>query len=186
MATKQGKNAGAPGPKIEEDREHFRGYLQAYRSFKEAMETDEYDEPLAAMASAVERIRAAMPDEARAVDAGFAAMNEMWDRATSALIDVCYHECERRALAPDLTRSKDKSKQAKARHAKDPKQAAKAGALELWKERHAGKHPKLRTVEQFAIEVMRRWPDELQSAKVICGWSAAWTKAVKEGKNPVC
>jgi len=65
------------------------------------------------------------------------------------------------------------------------KAQAKSGALELWKERNAGKHPKLRTVEQFATEVMRRWP-VLTSAKVICGWSAKWTKEVANGKNPVC
>ena len=65
------------------------------------------------------------------------------------------------------------------------KAEAKAGALALWKERQAGRHPKLRTVEQFATEVMRRWP-VLSSAKVICGWSARWTKEVKGGKNPVC
>jgi hypothetical protein len=75
------------------------------------------------------------------------------------------------------------------RKLKDPvsraKADAKAGALLLWQERRAGKHPKLGTVEQFAIEVMRRWP-VLKSAKVICGWSANWTKQVKAGKNPVC
>lgn len=66
---------------------------------------------------------------------------------------------------------------------KDPKQAAKAGALALWNDRRAGKHPKLRTVEQYALEVMRRWP-VLTSAKVICGWSAKWTKDVREGRTP--
>lgn len=65
------------------------------------------------------------------------------------------------------------------------KAAAKAAALELWKERHAGKHPKLGTVNQYATEVMRLWPI-LQSSKVICDWSAKWTKQVKDGKNPVC
>lgn len=74
---------------------------------------------------------------------------------------------------------------ASVRLANDPKQAAKAGALELWKERHTGKHPRLRTVEQYATEVMRRWP-VLESAKVICGWSANWTKTMKEGKTPAC
>jgi len=65
------------------------------------------------------------------------------------------------------------------------KAEAKSGALLLWQERRAGKHPKLGTVEQYATEVMRRWP-VLKSPKVICGWSARWTKEVKAGKNPVC
>ena len=65
------------------------------------------------------------------------------------------------------------------------KRVAKAGALELWIERNNGKHRRLRTVEQFATEVMRRWPI-LTSAKVICGWSAEWSKQVKGGGNPVC
>lgn len=62
---------------------------------------------------------------------------------------------------------------------------AKAEALKLWIERHAGKHPKLGTVEQFATEVMRRWPI-LESSKVICGWSAKWTKQVRTGATPAC
>jgi hypothetical protein len=59
------------------------------------------------------------------------------------------------------------------------KAAAKQGAKALWDERHAGKHPKLRTVEQFATEVMRRWP-VLTSSKVICQWSADWTREARE------
>lgn len=86
---------------------------------------------------------------------------------------------------PNATRSAIASAKAAARHKGSQKAAAKAGALELWKERNAGKHPKLRTVEQFATEAMRRWP-VLTSAKVICGWSAQWAKAVKAGKNPAC
>lgn len=65
----------------------------------------------------------------------------------------------------------------------DPKQAAKVDALALWKEWKNAKHPRLRTTEQFAIEVMRRWP-VLESAKVICGWSARWNKATKAGNTP--
>lgn len=66
------------------------------------------------------------------------------------------------------------------------KQAAKAAALDLWKERHAGLHKQeLRTVEQFANEVMKRWP-VLKSHKVICKWSADWTKQVSAKKNPTC
>lgn len=78
------------------------------------------------------------------------------------------------------SRKAQSAKGARAKHEKDPKQVAKAGAFELWKERHAGQHPKLRTVEQFAMEVMRRWP-VLTSSKVITQWSAAWTKSAREG-----
>ena len=86
-------------------------------------------------------------------------------------------------------RSYNAAKGGSGKIAKNPeaaaKAAAKAAALELWKERHAGKHPKLGTVEQYATEVMRRWP-LLTSAKVICGWSAKWTKQVRAGQNPAC
>jgi hypothetical protein len=63
------------------------------------------------------------------------------------------------------------------------KQAAKAGAQALWLERHAGKHSDLRTVDQFATEVMKRWP-VLTSHKNICDWSADWTKQAKARKKP--
>jgi hypothetical protein len=86
-------------------------------------------------------------------------------------------------LAGDKARKQTALRGAMAKLANDPKQVAKAGAFELWKERHAGKHPKLRTNEQFASEVMRRWP-VLTSSKVICGWSARWTKTVKQGTFP--
>jgi hypothetical protein len=68
------------------------------------------------------------------------------------------------------------------RWASDPTQIAKAEARKLWNERHAGKHPKLRTNEQFAIECMHRWPEELTSAKVILGWCTEWNKAAKARK----
>lgn len=73
----------------------------------------------------------------------------------------------------------------KEKQRRSPKARAKAGAFELWKERYAGKHPKLRTVEQYATEVMSRWP-VLTSAKVICGWSAKWSKEAKSGEDPAC
>ena len=66
-----------------------------------------------------------------------------------------------------------------------PQQLAKAEALKLWIERNEGKHPNLRTVEQYAIEVARRWP-VLTSIKVICTWSAKLSKDVKLGKTPAC
>ncbi len=71
----------------------------------------------------------------------------------------------------------------KAKAAKSPKAAAKRDALALWIERHEGKQPGLRTVEQFAMEVMRRCP-VLESSVTICRWSAKWTKQVREGGRP--
>jgi hypothetical protein len=74
---------------------------------------------------------------------------------------------------------------AKLKNDVDGKQAAKQGVLLFWLERHNGKQRRLKTVEQFAIESMKRWP-VLKSAKVICGWSAGWSRAIKSGKTPVC
>ena len=65
-----------------------------------------------------------------------------------------------------------------ARHLKAPQHAAKQKAFQFWLERRAGKHPKLRTNEQFAAECMRRWP-VLTSAKVILGWCTEWNKQAK-------
>ena len=62
---------------------------------------------------------------------------------------------------------------------------AKREALLLWEERRAGLHPRLRTVVHFATEVMHRWP-VLTSQKVIERWSASWSKAVREGRDPLC
>jgi hypothetical protein len=60
---------------------------------------------------------------------------------------------------------------------------AKAGARRLWRERYEGKLPNLRTVSQFADEVMRRWPI-LKSHKNVCAWSAEWSKEAREQLNP--
>lgn len=68
------------------------------------------------------------------------------------------------------------------RAAKSPKTAAKADAFKLWKERREGKHPTLRTNEQFAMECMRRWP-VLESNKTIVGWCTAWNKAAKKSQS---
>jgi len=69
---------------------------------------------------------------------------------------------------------------AAARVANDPKQIAKSKAFQLWKDRHVGKHPSLRTNEQFAMECLRQWP-QLTSIKVILGWCTTWTKEEKKG-----
>ncbi|MGY0611706.1 hypothetical protein [Luteimonas sp. A501] len=129
---KAGAKRSAASAKLAQDREHFRGYMRAYEAFKDAMATDEYDPALEAFERAMERVSREMPDEARAIEAAFAATNEMWDRATAALIDANYHECERRAIAPELTRSKDKSRQGKARWKGAPSQLAKSEIRKEW------------------------------------------------------
>ncbi|HKR77506.1 MAG TPA: hypothetical protein VJR95_12670 [Rhodanobacter sp.] len=68
------------------------------------------------------------------------------------------------------------------RAAKSPKTQAKAEAFKLWQERHAGKHPELRTNEQFATECRRLWP-ALESPKVILGWCTEWNKAAKKAQS---
>lgn len=50
----------------------------------------------------------------------------------------------------------------------------------LWLERRAGKHPKLRTNEQFAMECMRRWENDLKNIKTILGWCTRWKNELKE------
>ena len=76
------------------------------------------------------------------------------------------------------------AKQMKNPHARAQSEAKKK-ALGLWEERHEGMHPNLRTVEQWAVEVIRRWP-VLTSIAVVKRWSTEWTKQVKAGKKPSC
>ncbi|MGH8115559.1 MAG: hypothetical protein ACREPS_10985, partial [Rhodanobacteraceae bacterium] len=53
---------------------------------------------------------------------------------------------------------------ANARYAREtPKTRAKGAAHALFLERHEGKHPKLRTNEDFATECVKRWPELKQS-----------------------
>ena len=108
-----------------------------------------------------------------------AAAAARWHGAFGALYLVaCHEEAQKVEFRKEFARAA-----AKARIAGDPKTAAKAEALALWIERKNGKHPRLGTVEQFATEVMRRWP-VLTSSKVICGWSTEWEKQVKAGESP--
>jgi hypothetical protein len=51
----------------------------------------------------------------------------------------------------------------------------------LWQEREDGKHPKLRTEEQFALEVMRRWP-LLSSISATKGRSTKWREEARKRK----
>lgn len=92
--------------------------------------------------------------------------------AIGVLIYVAHHQLGK----------EERSKAGKSRQEKDPvlraKAEAKAEAKKLWQERRDGKHPKLRTNEQFAIECMRHWP-VLTSSQVICRWCAQWGKDAK-------
>lgn len=66
----------------------------------------------------------------------------------------------------------------------DGKQAAKREVFALWKEWKKGKLPKIRTVEQFAIEALRRHP-RLTNLSTIRNWSAKWNRELKsERGNP--
>ncbi|MFP7721408.1 hypothetical protein [Lysobacter sp. A3-1-A15] len=70
------------------------------------------------------------------------------------------------------------------KHVKNPEAAAKAAAKHeakaFWLEREQGQHPKLRTEEQFAMEVIRRWP-VLTSIGNVKAWSTAWRKEARRG-----
>lgn len=107
--------------------------------------------------------------------------NAMPDDVRTVLTEI--HEAVKAA-----SRCEQAAKGAAAKLAADPKQTAKNEAHIFWIEWQAARHPKLRTVEQFAGKVMRRWP-VLQSTKVICGWSAEWSKEtrnIQRGPTPAC
>lgn len=106
-------------------------------------------------------------------------------RDTKGLIDD--RQATMDALVGDLTRHLNSYRQARkrgaaSRHANDPKQAAKREAHSLWQEWQSGKFPRIRTVEQFATEAMRRWPI-LTSANVIRRWSSEWSKEMREQRS---
>lgn len=95
----------------------------------------------------------------------------------------CYAQvarCHKAVMAREYGRE-ERAAGGNIKQARDPKQVAKVEARKLWNERHAGKHPTLRTNQQFAMECMRRWP-VLTSAAVIAGWCTAWNKASKARK----
>lgn len=83
---------------------------------------------------------------------------------------------------PQIVRSCDARKKAYAKQAKNPmakaKSDCKAEAFKLWQERDAGKHPALRTNDQFATECCRRWP-VLTSIGTVLKWSTQWHKEAK-------
>lgn len=72
----------------------------------------------------------------------------------------------------------DRKKGALKRHANDEKQGAKVEVRKFWDEWKQGRHKRIRTVEQFATETLRKWP-VLTSANVIRRWSAQWTKETR-------
>lgn len=103
---------------------------------------------------------------------------------TAALPDDIREDLEKvTAAAQAIGRKEQACLAAAAKLRNDPVQAAKMEAIKLWQERRAGQHPRLRTNEQFATEVMRRWP-VLTSSKVICGWCTDWEKEAKTNGTP--
>lgn len=81
--------------------------------------------------------------------------------------------------APEYYRKKAAADNAKAKLTKNASakaiQAAKQQARTFWKERRNGKHPKLVTELQFALEVCSRWP-VLTSADKVRAWAREWRK----------
>ena len=102
--------------------------------------------------------------------------NGLYDRLTDQI-----HRETQAQFAKEFLRD-ERSIGGRRRAAKDPRSIAKQGAFALWQERRAGRHPKLRTNEQFATECMRRWPD-LTSAKVILGWCTLWNRQARESQS---
>lgn len=100
------------------------------------------------------------------------------ERIAGVLIKVA---TEIRRLQRHQTASNARSEQLKS----SPKQIAKTEASKLWEEWRAGKHPRIgKKIHQFAAECQRRWPKELTSHKVICGWCTDWSKQAREMKKP--
>lgn len=119
----------------------------------------------------------------RLVDYSTLSKSELRDKAESLrvaadFINIGYMAlCNALVAAPSAVGASNARQGGRAKLAKNPeaaaKERAKTAALALWKEREAGKHPKLRTEDQFAIEVCRRWP-VLTSIAVVKKWSTSW------------
>lgn len=75
--------------------------------------------------------------------------------------------------------SENARKGALAKLEKNPEARAKAAAIAaskvLWQERESGKHKKLRTEDQFAMEVAKRWP-VIASIAAIKKRSSQWRR----------
>jgi hypothetical protein len=107
---------------------------------------------------------------------------ELMDLLAQQLTEVALHRRYGEAVAK-IARAYAEARSKGGNRKNAQTQAQKAEAMRLWQERRAGKHPKLRRVHQFAAEVHRRWPG-LATTKVIEGWSAAWEKDVRDGRDP--
>lgn len=109
------------------------------------------------------------------------AINELMSALYTIAADIEDHSDHAHAQLKQQKNARVRG--AKAKLAKDPKQAAKAQVKKHWEKWKSGALPKrIRTTEQFAIECMRLWP-ELTSVKVICGWSATWNKEAKSKRT---
>lgn len=133
----------------------------------------------------LDKLAPKMPSEALQVMLLVLETHQLWLAATVPLLNSLQSEPRIMQRAIAIANRRRAMEGGFTKSLRDPKAAAKRGALELWQARARGERKDLRTVEQFAIEVMRRY-SELKSAKVICGWSAKWSKDVKEGRTPSC
>lgn len=90
------------------------------------------------------------------------------------------------AAVPFLMRSVSLSYSAERKNGGDLKPKAKAAAIDesrkLWLERENGRHSKLRTEDQFAMEVARRWPI-IASISAIKKRSTEWRKELKQQRQ---
>jgi hypothetical protein len=96
------------------------------------------------------------------------------EAATAAMIAVS--QLWRAEDANALTENARKAARAALKN--NPIQRAKEEVKWFWWEYSTRKYPKMRTNEQFAIEVLRRWP-ELTSLRVVLTWCTEWKKEVK-------
>lgn len=192
MATKKASKQGAveTAPKkvkadeLRELLDSITDQLEALPNDKAAIISD-IRSVAAELQIAVKEVATTHPNQAEKIVSGVAAL--LNSIGSMMRIDQSILELDRRggALVKDILSYTSRAKGGLKKKANSPKQAAKESALQLWKERHQGKQPKLRTVEQFAVEVMRRNP-VLQCSGTIEAWSAKWSKQVKSGENPTC
>lgn len=81
---------------------------------------------------------------------------------------------------------KSGAKGGKAKQEKNAKALKQSQAKQLvhdfYLERDAGRHPKLRTQEQFAVAALARTNGDLESIGTIVKWCAEWNKEIKKSR----
>jgi hypothetical protein len=96
-----------------------------------------------------------------------------WTNAVGHVVRLAVSFMEESERLANRTRAR---RAGRAKAALDPKKVAIDASRELWRERESGKHPKLRTEDQFAMEVARRWP-------IICSITAIKKRSTKWRKE---